>query len=68
MSDSEEYGSIGSGDDDLGSDFGEMEAEYEVDDDGNPINANGTVTSSGESKQVSKSKKEETVDAETRKK
>lgn len=46
MSDSDEYGSVGAGsDDDLGSDFGEMEAEYEVDEDGNPLNAKGKVTS-----------------------
>lgn len=55
---------------DLGSDFGEMEAEYEVDDDGNPINAKGVVSSSGtEVKLKSKSKStDDAVDPETRKK
>ena len=67
MSDSDEYGSVGAwSDDDLGSDFGEMEAEYEVDEDGNPLNAKGKVTSEGETKV--KGKKEESVDPETRKK
>lgn len=47
-----------------------MEAEYEVDEDGNPINAPGVVSSSGiEVKSKSKSKSsEDAVDPETRKK
>ena len=50
MSDSDEYGSVGAGGDDLGSDFGEMEAEYDVDEDGNPLNVKGVVSSSAEAK------------------
>jgi hypothetical protein len=55
---SEDQMSAGSADD-LGSDFGEMEAEYEVDDNGNPINAKGTVSLSKEAKSKPKSKEVE---------
>jgi len=44
MADSEEYGSDRAGSDDLGSDFGEMEAEYDVDEDGNPLNVKLAVS------------------------
>jgi hypothetical protein len=56
---SEDYGKEGSGGDDLGSDFGELDVEYEVDDEGNPLNAKGTVSSSTEVKTKVKAKPEE---------
>ena len=63
----EDYGSMqGSFVDDLDSDFGECVAEYDVDENGNPLNPKGTITKGESVREKPQEKTEE--DPEARKK